>query len=94
MSLPPTQRQLDLLRFIAGYQRAHDGVSPSFRECSAGIGAKGRSTASRLLVGLEERGLIRRLTMRHRAIELLVEVPIPTTPDGAALYAVPGFGQP
>ena len=94
MSLPPTQRQLDLLRFIAGYQRAHDGVSPSFTECAAGIGVAGKSGISRLLTSLEERGLIQRMYRRERAMKLLVEVPIPTTPDGTALYAVPGFGQP
>lgn len=94
MSLPPTQRQLDLLRFIAGYQRAHDGVSPSLTECAAGIGVAQKSGIFRLLTSLEERALIQRMYRRERAMKLLVAVPIPTTPDGAALYAVPGFGQP
>lgn len=89
MSIPPTQRQLALLRFIAGYLQAHDGVSPTFAECAAGVGLAGKSGTARLLDGLEERGLIRRLPGRTRAIELLVDVPVPQTPDGAPLFSVP-----
>lgn len=89
MSLPPTRRQLDLLRFIAGYQQAHDGVSPTFQECAYGVGLKGRCSTARLLDGLEERGLLRRLRSHHRAIELLVNVPVPRAPDGAPLRVVP-----
>lgn len=89
MRLSPTQRGLQLLRFVAGYQRAHGGVSPSLQECADGLGLTGKSNAFRLLVQLEERGLVRRIYNRHRAIELLVDVPVPTAPDGAPLHQVP-----
>lgn len=89
-SIPPTPVQLALLRFIAGYQAAHGGVSPSLRECSIGMGIAGTSKSSvhRILTELEWRGLIRRLPHRERAIELLVSIPVPGTRD-APLYAVP-----
>lgn len=86
--IPPTPRQLDLLRFIAGYLRAHGGVSPSLAECARAIGNEGKASAHQMLVGLEARGLIRRLHYRHRGIELLVDVSVPTAPDGAPLYRV------
>lgn len=89
MSIAPTQRQLALLRFIAGYLQAHDGVSPSFNECAAGIGLASRGSVAGLLDGLEGRRLIRRLPGRTRAIELLVDVPVPQTPEGAPLFSVP-----
>lgn len=88
MSIAPTQRQLALLRFIAGYLQAHDGVSPSIAECAGGVGLASKSGAIELLKGLEDRGLIRRLPGRHRAIELLIHVPTPQTPDGAPLFSV------
>lgn len=87
-SLPQTPPQLQLLRFIAGYQAAHDGVSPTLAECAIGIGAKRRSSAHKIMIELERRGLVRRLYNRARAIELLVSIPVPGTPD-APLYAVP-----
>jgi SOS-response transcriptional repressor LexA len=86
---PPTPRGLQMLRYVAGYQRAHGGVSPSLDECAAGLGLNGKSGASRMLALLEDRGLIRRLPNRARAIELLVDVSIPTAPDDAPLHAVP-----
>ena len=86
---PATGRQLDALRFIVGYQDAHDGISPTTEEIGAAIGLTSRSGASRLLTCLEERGRIRRLPNRARAIEVLVGVPVPRAPDGAPLYAVP-----
>lgn len=87
----PTPRQLDLLRFIAGYQAAHDGRSPSFVECRIGIGVVSKSNLTRMMAGLESRGLIRRHPARGRAtrpIELLMLPAIPTAPDGAPLHAV------
>lgn len=89
MSIAPTQRQLALLRFIAGYLQAHDGVSPTLTECAAGIGLAGKSSTARLLDRLEARGLIRRLPRRTLAIELLVDVPVPQTPEGAPMFSVP-----
>lgn len=88
MNVPPLHRQRDLLRFIAGYQRAHDGISPSLAECAVGIGLESRSNVHQAMVDCERRGLIRRLPGKQRAIELLIAVPIPLV-GAAPLYAVP-----
>jgi SOS-response transcriptional repressor LexA len=93
MSMSLTERQAATLRFIAGYQLAHDGVSPSMRDIAGGLGLHGavgwKSGVSWLLNKLEERGAIRRMRFHVRAIEVLVPVTVPRAPDGAALFAVP-----
>ena len=85
----PMPRQADLLRFIAGYTEAHQGLSPSYREMAAGVGVASSSAVHRLLAGLEARGCVRRLPNRARAIELLTHPRVPRAPDGAPLYFVP-----
>lgn len=89
MTVPPTPRQLQLLRFIAGYQRQHGGISPSRAECSAALGFASKGAIQRMIGCLEERGLIRALPGRARAIEVLVDLPTPQAPDGAQLFSVP-----
>jgi repressor LexA len=83
---------MDALRFIRGYQLAK-GYAPSFAEIRDALGYPGRSKSgvSQLLNGLEERGLMRRLHSRARAMETLADVPVPRAPDGAPLYFV-GIG--
>jgi SOS-response transcriptional repressor LexA len=88
MTFPATQRQGDVLRFIAGYQEAHGGVSPSFEEIAAALGLKGKSCAHWMLDALEERGHVRRLRNRARAIEVLRPVSIPRGPAGEPLFMV------
>lgn len=89
MAIAPPQRQADLLRFISGYQEAHDGVSPSYSECRRALGLqRNGGTIRRMLQGLEERGLIRRLPRRARAIEVLHAPPIPRGPTGEPLYFI------
>lgn len=88
MTVTPTARQLEMLRFITGYQIAHDGISPSLDECRAPLGLAGKGGVRRLLDAIEDRGLIHRLPNRARAIEVLAPVPIPRAPDGAPLHAV------
>lgn len=85
----PTPRQADLLRFIAGYQEAHDGISPTLSECVAALGLAGKSNAHRLITRLQERGHVRRLPRRDRAIELLTSPAIPRAPNGQPLLFVP-----
>lgn len=93
MAVPLTARQQDLLRFIAGYQAAK-GYCPSFLEIADGLRlSRSKGGVARILRGLEERGAIRRLFHRPRAIEVLVPVAIPCAPDGAPLFAV-RFGRP
>lgn len=83
-----TSRQLDLLRFIRGFQIANGGVSPSVRECMRGLGLSRPSGIQRMMIGLEERGAIRTLNSRARAIEVQLPVPFPSI-DGSPLYVVP-----
>ncbi|MCB1833023.1 MAG: transcriptional repressor LexA [Geminicoccaceae bacterium] len=69
-----TQRQLQLLRFVHDYLEEH-GVCPSFDEMRAALGLKSKSGIHRLVSGLEERGFIRRLAYRARAVEVLKPPP-------------------
>jgi SOS-response transcriptional repressor LexA len=88
---PATSRQLRLLRFIRGYLLAK-GYSPCLDEMREAMGSVGKSKSgiACMLDGLEERGHIRRLRQRARAVEVLTEIPLPAAPDGAPLFAVPG----
>ncbi|MAS45679.1 SOS-response transcriptional repressor, LexA [Albimonas donghaensis] len=81
-----TRKQLDLLRFI--HERVQvDGVSPSFDEMKEALDLRSKSGIHRLITALEERGFIRRLAHRARAIEI---VKLPESLGGAAEPA-PGF---
>lgn len=65
-----TQKQKDLLMFI--HQRLQDsGVPPSFDEMKEALELKSKSGIHRLITALEERGFIRRLPHRARALEVL-----------------------
>ncbi len=76
-----TQRQLQLLQFIHAYQ-TEKGVPPSFDEMRASLRLRSKSGIHRLISGLEERGYIRRLAYRARAIEV-VRPPLEVTEGGA-----------
>ncbi|MBO4521373.1 MAG: transcriptional repressor LexA [Alphaproteobacteria bacterium] len=65
-----TKRQYQLLMLIEKKLR-EDGVSPSFEEMKEAIGLKSKSGIHRLISGLEERGFIRRLPNKARALEIL-----------------------
>lgn len=65
-----TKRQYQLLMLIEKKLR-EDGVSPSFEEMKDAIGLKSKSGIHRLISGLEERGFVRRLPNRARALEVL-----------------------
>ncbi len=65
-----TKKQLDLLEFI--HKRVQrDGVPPSFDEMKAALDLRSKSGIHRLITALEERGFIRRLAHRARAIEIV-----------------------
>lgn len=87
-----TKRQQDALRFISGYQQAK-GYSPSRREISEALGLCSKSSAQRLLIGLEDRGAVRLLPFRDRAIEVLAPVAIPRAPDGEPLHFISFEGE-
>ncbi len=65
-----TRKQLDLLGFI--HKRVQrDGVPPSFDEMKDALDLRSKSGIHRLITALEERGFIRRLAHRARAIEIV-----------------------
>ncbi len=65
-----TKKQLDLLEFIHKRVQA-DGVPPSFDEMKIALDLRSKSGIHRLITALEERGFIRRLAHRARAIEIV-----------------------
>jgi len=65
-----TRKQTDLLLYI-NRRLQEDGVSPSFDEMRDALGLKSKSGIHRLISGLEERGFIRRLPHRARALEVM-----------------------
>ena len=65
-----TRKQYDLLQFI--HKRLQDeGVPPSFDEMKEALDLRSKSGIHRLITALEERGFIRRLAHRARAIEII-----------------------
>ncbi|MBO6776021.1 MAG: transcriptional repressor LexA [Marinibacterium sp.] len=65
-----TKKQLELLEFI--HKRVQrDGVPPSFDEMKQALDLRSKSGIHRLITALEERGFIRRLAHRARAIEIV-----------------------
>jgi repressor LexA len=65
-----TRKQLELLDFIRT-RLDRDGVPPSFDEMKDALALKSKSGIHRLITALEERGFIRRLAHRARAIEIV-----------------------
>jgi repressor LexA len=78
-----TRKQHELLTFLSARLK-ETGVCPSFDEMKDALGLKSKSGIHRLISGLEERGFIRRLAHRARALEILRE------PEGAAAPAASG----
>jgi repressor LexA len=77
-----TAKQRELIVFIQ--QRLEEtGVSPSFEEMKEALDLKSKSGVHRLISALEERGFLRRLPNRARALEVIRE-PGATTPSRAA----------
>ncbi len=65
-----TKKQSELLRFIHERLQA-EGVPPSFDEMKEALDLRSKSGIHRLIMALEERGFIKRLANRARAIEVL-----------------------
>lgn len=78
-----TKKQIELLEFIQK-RMARDGVPPSFDEMKVALDLRSKSGIHRLVTALEERGFIRRLPHRARALEIV------RLPDSLA-KATPGF---
>ena len=65
-----TQKQKELLLFIHKRMQ-EEGVPPSFDEMKDALDLKSKSGIHRLITALEERGFIRRLAHRARALEVI-----------------------
>ncbi|WP_260583276.1 transcriptional repressor LexA [Sphingopyxis sp. PET50] len=65
-----TAKQHELLHFIQQKLDA-SGISPSFEEMKEALGLKSKSGIHRLISALEERGFLRRLPNRARALEVV-----------------------
>ena len=85
-----TKKQYQLLMFIDERLRA-SGVSPSFDEMKDALDLKSKSGIHRLISGLEERGFIRRLPHRARALEVMRLPENADTP--ASVHQIPAAPQ-
>src|ERR1700723_4425551 len=86
-----TRKQYELLRFISERLK-ESGVPPSFDEMKDALDLRSKSGIHRLITALEERGFIRRLPNRARAIE---GIKLPeSVAHGMAGSAPPGFRPP
>ncbi len=95
-----TRKQKELLLMIRD-RIASEGVTPSFDEMKESLGLRSKSGIHRLITGLEERGFIRRLPHRARALEIM-RLPegeeakkrsAAKGPSGAALLTLPLYGR-
>lgn len=82
-----TKKQLDLLDFI-NKRIQRDGVPPSFDEMKDALDLRSKSGIHRLITALEERGFIRRLAHKARALEI---VKLPESLGGAPAASMAGF---
>jgi repressor LexA len=80
-----TRKQSELLTYLSDHMQQHD-VPPSFDEMRDALGLASKSGVHRLVSGLEERGYIRRLANRARAIEILK--PVTAAASGVVTRAV------
>lgn len=84
-----TAKQRELLLFIDRSLKG-GGISPSFDEMREALELKSKSGVHRLISALEERGFIRRLPNRARALEV---VKLPEFPDAGNVTALRPAGQ-
>lgn len=76
-----TRKQHELLRYIHDRMR-ESGVPPSFDEMKDALDLRSKSGIHRLIMALEERGFIRRLPNRARAIEVIRLPEVGPSPRG------------
>lgn len=83
-----TRKQIDLLKLIHTRMEA-EGVAPSFDEMKDALDLRSKSGIHRLITALEERGFIRRLPHRARAIEVL-KLPDALAKPGGGVRVIDG----
>ena len=79
-----TRKQLELLLFI-NERLKEEGVPPSFEEMKEALNLQSKSGIHRLILALEERGFLRRMPNRARALEVL-KLPESHSPSLAAKH--------
>ena len=68
-----TKKQKELYDFLTQYISEHS-ISPSFEEMKNAVNLKSKSGIHRLITSLEQRGYIKRLKHKARAMEITKEV--------------------
>jgi repressor LexA len=87
-----TKKQHELLMFI-NQRLAATGVAPSFDEMKDALNLRSKSGIHRLISGLEERGFIRRLPHRARALEVIKLAEDSAAPMPAGATAIGGAAE-
>ena len=88
-----TSKQHELLRFIHD-RLGSSGVSPSFDEMREALALKSKSGVHRLISALEERGFIRRLPNRARALEVVKMPEVATQAPASPVQLRPAIPAP
>ena len=65
-----TKKQKELLNYIQNFQNKN-GVTPSYEEMKSALDLKSKSGIHRLIIALEERGFVKRLAHKARALEII-----------------------
>ena len=65
-----TKKQKQLLNYIGTFQ-SRNGVTPSYEEMKDALELKSKSGIHRLILALEERGFVKRLAHKARALEII-----------------------
>ena len=65
-----TKKQKELLNYIQNFQ-SKNGVTPSYEEMKSALNLKSKSGIHRLILALEERGFVKRLAHKARALEII-----------------------
>ena len=86
-----TKKQYQLLIFI-DKRLKEIGISPSFEEMKSALNLKSKSGIHRLITGLEERGFIRRLPHKARALDV-IKLPQNTSPSHGNVIQHASFGN-
>ena len=90
-----TFQQEKLLKFIIDYQKQNN-VTPSFDEMKDGLDLKSKSGIHRIVSALEERGYIKKLNNRARALEIIKNVNLIDTENGKnknSIISIPILGK-
>ena len=90
-----TFQQEKLLKFIIDYQKQNN-VTPSFDEMKDGLDLKSKSGIHRIVSALEERGYIKKLNNRARAIEIIKNVNLIDTENSKnknSIISIPILGK-